>query len=393
MTELLRADSESAVADILKAGQPVEIAAGGTKLALGRPVEATRRLDVSALSGITLYEPAELVLTAKAGTPLAQIEATLAQHGQALPFEPPNLSRLLGAGDGGQTLGGIVATNLSGPRRISAGAVRDHVLGLRAVNGRGEIFRAGGRVVKNVTGYDLCKLLTGSFGTMAVFTELTLKVLPAAETEETVALSGLDAETAVAVMCQALGSSAALSGAAWAPGPDGESLTCLRLEGFGPSVEARRQRMLALLAGRGEASVWPETASKTWWRDMRDVSALAGHSDRAVWKVSLPATETPALLRRLESLGDHRVLVDWGGALVWISLPCGSDAQVATLRGLMPAGAFAMLVTAPAEIRARQAVFQPRPAAQRALEQRVRESFDPEGLLNPGRMAAGGGAC
>ena len=385
---LLKADSEAAVADILKQGKPVEIAGGATKLQMGRPVVAEHRLDVSALSGISLYEPAELIMTVGAATPLAQIEAALSQHGQCLAFEPPDLSRLLGGGLGGsQTIGGVVATNISGPRRMTAGAVRDHVLGLRAVNGRGEIFRAGGRVVKNVTGYDLCKLLTGSFGTMAVFTELTIKVLPAPETEETVALSGLDASEAVTAMCQGLGSSAGLSGAAWVPGTNGgDSLTCLRLEGFGPSVEARRQRLMSLLAGR-EATVWPAHTSKAWWCELRDVAPLAGLEDRAVWKVSLPATQAPAFLQKLKTLGEHQVVLDWGGALIWVSLPCGGDAQAVALRALLPSDAFAMLVVAPAAIRSRQPVFQPRPAAQMAIEDRVRQSFDPDNLLNPGRMA------
>lgn len=385
--DILQADSEEAVVDIIKAGQPVEITGGGTKLQLGRPVQATRRLDVSAISGISLYEPAELIMTVKAGTPLGQVEAALAEQGQQLAFEPPNLSALLGSGHGGQTIGGVVATNLSGPRRLTAGAVRDHLLGLRAVNGRGEIFRAGGRVVKNVTGYDLCKLLTGSYGTMAVFTELTLKVLPAPETEETVALSNLDAKDAVSVMCQGLGSSAGLSGAAWVPGKDGQSLTCLRLEGFGPSVEARRQRLTALLAGRGDLTLWPAHTSKAWWREMRDVSPLAGKEHRAVWKISLPATQAPALLTKLQSLGEHEVVLDWGGALIWLSLPCGDDAQAAALRAMLPPDAYAMLMVAPPETRARQPVFQPRPGAQMAIEDRVRQSFDPDRLLNPGRMA------
>jgi len=385
--ETIKADSEEAVADIIKAGQPIEIAGGGTKLQLGRPVQARRRLDLVAMSGINLYEPAELVMTAKAATPLALVEATLAQHGQQLAFEPPDFSRLLGAGHGGQTLGGVVATNLSGPRRIAAGAVRDHVLGLRAVNGRGEIFRAGGRVVKNVTGYDLCKLLTGSYGTMAVFTELTLKVLPAPETEETVVLTGLGARDAVAAMCTALGSAAAISGAAWVPGRDGTSMTCLRLEGFGPSVEARRVRLLSRLGGHGEVSVWPAHTSKAWWRELRDVAPLAGREGRAVWKISLPATQAPDVLKKLRSLGEHEMYLDWGGAAIWLSLPCGEDAHAVALRALLPVEAYAMLIVAPPEIRSRQPVFQPRPAAQMALEDRVRQSFDPEGLLNPGRMA------
>lgn len=383
--EILQADSEEAVADIIKSGQPVEIAGGGTKLQLGRPVQVTRRLDVSALSGITLYEPAELIMTVKAGTPLATVEAALAEQGQQLAFEPPDLAALLGSAPGGQTIGGVVATNLSGPRRISAGAVRDHVLGMRAVNGRGEIFRAGGRVVKNVTGYDLCKLLTGSFGTMAVFTELTLKVLPAPETEETLTLPARDAAEAVTIMCQGLGSSAGLSGAACLPHESGSWVTCLRLEGFAPSVAARRDRLLALL-GR-KAALWGDQHSKKLWGEVRGVEPLAGKAGRALWKISLRATHAPAFLEQVKSLGEHEAVLDWGGALIWLSLPCGEDAQASRLRALLPPDAYAMLMAAPAEIRSRQPVFQPRPGAQAAVEDRVRQSFDPDRLLNPGRMA------
>ncbi|MBV8124868.1 MAG: glycolate oxidase subunit GlcE, partial [Paucibacter sp.] len=338
--------------------QAMEIVGHGSKRFYGETPRG-EALDMRTFSGISSYEPTELVVTAKAGTPIAELEALLAEHGQCLAFEPPDLSRLLGAG-AGQTIGGVVATNLSGPRRISAGAARDHVLGLRAVNGRGEIFRAGGKVVKNVTGYDLPKLLTGSFGTMAVFTELTLKVLPAAETEETIVLSGLDCSQAVTVMCQALGSSAALSGAAWVPGTG----VALRLEGFGPSVEARRQRLLALL-GR-DADVWGASASKAWWREIRDLAPLGLDEGHAVWKISLPATQAPAFLEKLKSLGEHKVVLDWGGALVWVSLPCGADAKAGDLRALLPPDAYAMLMIAPAPVRASQPVFQPRPAAQMA---------------------------
>lgn len=383
--EILQADSEEAVADIIKAGRPIEILAGGTKLQLGRPVEATRRLDVSGLNGISLYEPAELIMTVKAGTPLAVVEAALAEQGQQLAFEPPDLSALLGSAPGGQTIGGVVATNLSGPRRMSAGAVRDHVLGMRAVNGRGEIFRAGGRVVKNVTGYDLCKLLTGSFGTMAVFTELTLKVLPAPETEESLTLPALDAAEAVSIMSQGLGSSAGLSGAACLPHASGSWVTCLRLEGFAPSVAARRDRLLALL-GR-KAALCEGQRSRDLWSEVRTVQPLAGKAGRAVWKVSLRATQAPAFLEGLKNLGEHEAVMDWGGALIWVSLPCGEDAQAKRLRALLPEDGYAMLMVAPADVRSREPVFQPRPGAQAAVEERVRQSFDPDRLLNPGRMA------
>lgn len=384
---IIEADSEESVADIIKQGDSLEIAGSGSKLALGRPVTARSRLSLRGLAGITLYEPAELVMSARAATPLAEIEAALAENHQALAFEPPDLSRLLGTTANHQTIGGIVATNLSGPRRCVAGGVRDHVLGLRAVNGRGEIFRAGGRVVKNVTGYDLCKLLTGSYGTLAVFTEITLKVLPAPETEESLVLAGLDDKAAVAVMCQAMGSSAGISGAAWVPQQDAPPLTVLRLEGFGPSVEARRQRLLISLSGHPPADLWTDEKSRSFWRDVRDVIPMAGQPDRAIWKISLTAPQAPALLRKFAALPGSQAFLDWGGALLWLSLPCGADAQAGKIRALLPDGAHAMLMVAPDAIRAEQPVFQPQPPAQMAIENRIRQSFDPDRRLNPGRMS------
>jgi len=379
---IIEADNEEAVAEIVKQGRTLEIIGGGSKLGLGRPVSAAHRLSLSPIKGVTLYEPAELVMSVKAATPLGEIEEILAEKNQALAFEPPNLSRLLGGTANHQTIGGVIATNLAGPRRCVAGSARDHVLGLRAVNGRGEIFSAGGKVVKNVTGYDLCKLLTGSYGTMAVFTELTVKVLPAAETEESLAIAGLDAPHAVAAMCQAMGSSAGISGAAYVPG----SYTVLRLEGFGPSVEARRQRLRVALANMGDISLWDAEQSRSWWRDLRDVAPLAGMADCAIWKISLAATQAPDLLAQLKLVHGTRAFLDWGGALMWLAIPCGEDAQAGLVRSLLPDGAHAMLVVAPEAVRASQPVFQPLPAAQAAVEERVRRSFDPDRLLNPGRM-------
>src|SRR4051812_39142184 len=241
-------DAEEAVRWALDHGKALEVAGQGSKRAVGRPSQTDLTLDMSALTGVTLYEPAELVLSARAGTPLAEIEAELEMHNQQLGFEPADYGPLLGGGAGGGTIGGVIAANLSGPRRIKAGAARDHFLGLTAVTGRGETIKSGGRVVKNVTGYDLCKLLAGSWGTLAAMTEVTLKALPAPETEETVLIRGLDSARAVAAMTSAMGSSCDVSGAAHLPAevaariPVGEiagaggAVTALRLEGFAPSV-------------------------------------------------------------------------------------------------------------------------------------------------------------
>ena len=386
----------AAIAEAVAANATIEIVGGGSKRGWGQPVRAERRLDMAALTGITLYEPAEVVLSAFAGTPLTEISAALAAQGQALAFEPPDLSGLWGEGPDRQTIGGIVATNLSGPRRLAGGAVRDHVLGLRAVNGRGESFKAGGRVVKNVTGYDLCKLLTGSFGTLAVLTEITVKVLPAAETEETVIVGGLDAGAAVRLMAEALGSPVNPSAAAWLPpGPAGRTLagrvtggasaTCLRIEGIAPSVTVRRERHLRHIPEAAEIEILDAADSRAVWQQIGAVQPFHRQPDRAVWKASLRPSDSPDFLAAVSAVEGLEAFLDWGGGLVWLSLPLSSDAQHAILRSALPAGGHAALLRAPDAIRAAVPVFHPLPANVAVLEARLKARFDPQGILNPGR--------
>src|SRR6516162_3536052 len=206
------------VAEALAAAEPLELIAGGSKRGLGRPLQLPRTLDLSHLAGIRDYQPSELVLTAAAATPLEEIDAALAQTRQMLAFEPPDWGSLLGlpaSAASRRTLGGALVCNLSGPRRIKAGAARDHFLGFRGVSGRGEVFKAGGKVVKNVTGYDLCKLMAGSYGTLAALEEVTIKVLPRPETVSTILLCGLDAAAAVRRLGRALASPHEVSGAVY----------------------------------------------------------------------------------------------------------------------------------------------------------------------------------
>ena len=274
--------------------QKLDVRGGGTKQSLGCPVDAACALDLGALSGIGLYEPAELVLTAAAGTPRPDIEKALAAHHQQLAFEPPDLGPLLGKSAGKDTIGGILACNLSGPRRFSAGAARDHFLGVAAVSGRGEAFKSGGRVVKNVTGYDMCRLLAGSYGTLAVMTEVTLKVLPAPEETRTLVLHDLDDAAATQAMTAALQSSHHVSGAAHLPasvaarsGFDAGAATLLRLEGFGPSVAARATALTDALRAHSDIDPLDQTASEKLWLGIRDVTPFVDKPDRPVWRISV----------------------------------------------------------------------------------------------------------
>ena len=262
-------DVEAAVQWALANGKALEVLGSGSKRAVGRPAQTDLTLDLSGLCGVTSYEPEELVLTAKAGTPLRDIELLVAAKGQMLAFEPVDYGPLLGA-PGPGTIGGALAANLSGPRRIKAGAARDHFLGFSAVSGRGETFKSGGRVVKNVTGYDLAKLMAGSWGTLAAMTEVTVKVLPQPETEATVLALGLDEGAAIRAMTEAMGSSGDVSGAAHLPAAiadripqaeavaGGRAVTALRLEGVAPSVAHRKAILKAAMksfGGRGSPAV------------------------------------------------------------------------------------------------------------------------------------------
>lgn len=380
--------------------QPLELVGAGSKRGLGRPCQATHTLDLSALSGITLYEPEELVLSARAGTPLAEIEAALGERRQQLAFEPTDWGPLLGAEAGSQTIGGVLACNLSGPRRVKGGAARDHFLGFEAVSGRGELFKAGGRVVKNVTGYDLPKLMAGSYGTLAAMTEVTVKVLPAPERTRTLVLRGLDPAEGVACLTHALQSPYEIAGAAFLP-PDvagtcgaeaGASATAIRLEGFGPSVEYRAGRLVEELRGRGEAVLLDDDASTGLWAAIRDVRPFVEDAGRIVWRVSVPATDGPRVAASVAAGLDARWFLDWGGGLLWVAVAPErvADGGAAVVRGaLSQSGGHATLIRAPEAVRASVEVFQPQPAALATLSSRVKLGFDPKRIFNPGRMYAG----
>ncbi len=384
---------------------PLEVVGRGSKQGLGRPVQAAHDLDLSTLTGITLYEPEELVLAARAGTPLIEIEETLAEQNQHLAFEPPDLGPLLGneADDG--SIGGVLACNLSGPRRLKSGAARDHFLGVEAVSGRGEVFKSGGRVVKNVTGYDLCKLLAGSHGTLAIMTDVTLKVLPRPEKTRTVMVFGQNDGQALAAMTQALNSPHEVSGAAYLPGvlaagstvsyvadagASGQSVTALRLEGPGPSVAFRCDALRRDMAAFGAHEELHGRNSALLWREIRDVEPFVGHPGRPVWRLSVPPRSAPKIVARIADGESGVYYYDWGGGLIWLALPHWAEPSDAAVRAaLVESGGHATLVRAPDEVRATSPVFQPLDPAKAMITERVKDSFDPHRILNPGRMYAG----
>jgi glycolate oxidase FAD binding subunit len=382
MADVVTPSTAGELAECIRtATEPFEIIGTGTKRGLGRPMQTARTLDMSTFADIIVYEPEELILETGAGARLADIETLIAAKGQHLAFEPPDFSRVLGSTHSG-TIGGLIACNLSGPRRIKAGAARDHILGIHGVTGMGDMFKAGARVVKNVTGYDMPKLLTGSYGTLAALTAIILKVLPKPETEETIVLEGLDDAAAVAAMSLAMQSSCEVSGAAYIPGEG----TYLRLEGIAPSVAYRRDQ-LAKALGR-PVQVLAARSSMAKWQAIRDASTFANDLTRPLWRLSVTPSDAPGLIATLRTQTDMRYCFDWAGGLIWIELSQSEDAGAAMIRGAMLSG-HAMLFRAPDATRAVVDVFQPQAPALAALSARVKASFDPQSRLNPGRMVRG----
>ena len=379
-------------------GRTLEILGGGSKRALGRPPRTDHVLDLAGLDGIIDYDWAELVLTAKAATSMAEIDLALAERRQMLAFEPVDLRGLLPS-QGGPTLGGIVACNLAGPRRVRAGAARDHVLGFAAVNGWGDAWKSGGRVVKNVTGYDMSKLQAGALGTLSVLTEITVRVLPMPDTSCTLALRGLDDAAAIRAMADALNSPNEVSAAAHLPSMAADRagfganvpLTILRLEGPRPSVDYRASALQTLL---GPALRIEGRESEALWAQVGSVQPLLGRADSLVWRVCPTPSMAQAVLARVAlALPSAEPLYDWGGGLLWISLDpgqAGADCGAAIVRGAVDdVGGHATLLRAPEAARAAVAPFHPATGALEALTRRVKASFDPRGTLNPGRMYEG----
>ncbi|NKC34353.1 glycolate oxidase subunit GlcE [Roseomonas sp. BU-1] len=381
---------EAGVVEAIRAAvamrEPLAIEGHGSKRALLRPVQAARTLTTRGLSGITLYKPTELVLSARAGTPLPEIEAALAEHGQMLAPEPPDTRSLFGAPDPA-TIGGIVATNLSGPRRITVGAIRDHLLGIRFVNGVGEMVRSGGRVLKNVTGLDLCKLLAGSHGTLGVLTEVTLKVLPAARASATLAIAVPGVAAGVRALSAGLASPYGVTGAALAPAASGAT-AWLRLEDFPDSVAYRAGRLRADLAARGDVTLLEGAESEALWRGLRDAAPLAAAPEDAIWRISVRPSAAPGVVAALADALGGRVLLDWGGGLVWLAGPATAAAHVAVMQAAAASRGSFTLFRAPAPLRAAVPVLPEEPAALAAIGARVKAALDPHQIFNPGRMRA-----
>lgn len=378
------AEAAEAVRGAIAAMTPIRITGGGTRAGIGRPVQSALTISTAALRGITLYEPAEMVIGARAGTPLAEVQAALAAKGQMLPFEPADYRTIFGS-SGEPTIGAIAAGNISGPRRLWAGAARDSLIGVRFVNGEGEIIKSGGRVMKNVTGLDLVKLQAGAWGTLGLLTEVIFKVSPRPETVATLALDGLNDARAVAVLGRAIASPFEITGAAHVPE---QGKTYLRIEGFADSVAYRARALAALLAEFG--ALKRLDAGEDIWPGIRDAAPIALPRERALWRLSVKPGLAADMVAAIRATRDGDALYDWGGGLVWFATDASGDAGASVIRAAArQAKGYATLVRAPDSVRAAVAVFEPEAAPVAALTQRIKAAIDPSGLFNPGRMFAG----
>jgi glycolate oxidase FAD binding subunit len=383
------AELEGMIQEAAAVGRPLEIRGGGSLVGLGRPSQSERTLATTALTGITLYEPTELVMSVRAGTSLAEMDSALQEAGQRLAFDPVDFRTLLG-NPGSPTIGGLVATNLAGPRRIHSGAVRDSLIGVRMTTGRGETVHSGGRVMKNVTGYDLARLACGAHGTLGVLTEVTFKTLPDPETEATLMFLGLDDSRAVALMTAALGSPYEVVSAAHLPNfTMGKARTLVRVQGFDASVAHRAEALTTLLAEYGEPERIPAGESQGWWSAVRDVIPLCEPRARAIWRVSVKPTDGPKLVEAVRNVA-RAWFYDWGGGLVWLATEEEGDAGAAAIRAAVRSfKGHATLVRAPEDVRSAVDVFEPQDEPAMRLTRGLKEAFDPKGILNPGRMYAG----
>lgn len=379
-----------------EAKRMLAISGGNTRSGFGNRVEAQTVLRSAGLSGIVAYDPAEMVLTARAGTPVAEIEEALAENGQMLAFEPIDHRPVMGT-QGEPTIGGVFATNASGPRRFVAGAARDSLLGVRYINGRGETLRAGGRVMKNVTGLDLVKLLAGSFGTLGFMTEVTFRVLPRPQDQTTIILSGLEDGDAARAMAIAMSLSVEVSGAAHLPESvrgrflngllaDGPA-TVLRLEGLAASVAVRAEKLAAALQSLAPITRLDAEESRLLWQEIRDVKPYADGTMKPLWRVSVAPTSGFQMVAALRMQAGIDCFYDWQGGLLWMRME--AEPEGALIRHVMHqvGSGHAVLVRASEDMRAEEQAFEPLPDAVIALQARIKSQMDPAGIFNPGKMA------
>ena len=379
-------DREAAelIRDAAQNGKSFEIISSGTKRNLGRPLAANAILDMSALTGIIDYKPEELVLSARAGTKLAEIEPALAKHNQVLGFEPCDWGSMLGARAENQTIAGILGADVCGPRRVKSGSVRDHVIGCHFINGIGETIKAGGTVIKNVTGFDIPKLMCGAFGTLGALTEVTLRVLPRAQRSATLVLRGRPPQEGLSALIAAAQTPADATALAYLPGwaigggSNGEAL--IRIEGTPAALDEK----LGLLRGRfpqAETALLNDEETQTLFHKIGDASLFGVEGD--IWRLCVPASHAASAIAEAEA---QHWYADWAGGLLWLQLPASIEIAERLRRITARLSGHATLFRASPEARQSIGVFEPETPVRSQLTKAIKQAFDPEHVFNRGRM-------
>ena len=396
------------VRQFYKSNIPIELVGSGSKRKIGKPLQCAKILNLSKLNGIIEYLPEELYIKVKACTPIDQIEEELKKNKQQLAFEPIDFGYLfLGKSDYG-TAAGQVACNISGPRRFKVGSVRDHVLGFRGVNGKGEIIKSGGKVVKNVTGYDLSKLVCGSYGTLVALTEITFKVLPSPKESTTLVIHNLKLETAVDLLGQAISSSNDISGATFFPIEPkctncvmniektfklndlkyGGSFTAIRIEGTKNSIDERKKNLKSeLKIIDHDVSILATYQSEIFWNKVKDLEVFSATTNNII-RIVIPPSQCIQLAYQLSSI-KHKYYLDWGGALIWMEACELTEEMFDSIKKkVVKHGGYISMIKTSDHLPFVEEVFTIN-MNRFNISQNIKKSFDPKRILNPGKMYTG----
>lgn len=379
---------------------PVEIFGGHTKAQLGRPRTAAAAISTHVLRGIRSYQPAERIITVQAGCLISDLERELAPHGQMLGFEPVDVATVFGEKPGRATIGGVICSNLAGSRRIAAGGIGDHLVGIKAVAGTGEVIQSGGPVARGNAGLNLTRVLVGSWGTLAALVEVSLRVAPVPQATRTIVSLGLSEEIAIEAMSGAMQTPYGVTGTVhleppiasrlWSDGlgSDGRSVTAIRLENMAHAMPGCLERLQVALAAYGDVHVLDDEKSEILWHELRQLLVLP-HSETPLWRIStLPskAFEVVSAIRRYISVDAY---YDWSGGLIWLEVPQSADAGATEIRRVVAStGGHATLIRASADVKAAIDVFEPMHSGVELMTRRLKQVFDPAGILNPGRIYA-----
>jgi len=400
---ILKPENENDLQEIIrhcyKKNLPIEIVGTGTKNEIGKKLQCAKILDMSKISGIIEYKPEELYITVKAGTPIKIVQDELKKNNQHLAFEPTNFSEIFKKDSNEGTVGGTLSCNFSGSRRFKVGSGRDHILGFKGYNGRGEKIKSGGTVVKNVTGYDLSKLVTGSFGTLMILSEITLKVLPLQTDVKTIIISGLALEHAIGTMGSSMSSSNDPSGVVFYPGSlrnnfvfndltHQGSITAIRIEGTKTSAEQRINNLFSNLSlEETKTTILDNTQSEIFWEDTRALKVFS-KNEKNILRAVVPPSETVNLINRLKTFHPS-YFIDWGGSLLWLELDYLSNQKIDQIRKrVLAAGGYLTVIKSPPNIKSSSEIFTIDPIKFK-ISQNIKKSFDPKRIFNPGKMYTG----